>query len=98
MILVREVFQIDPERMRAAKAAVREMMTTESELSNAKPRMMTDLIGDYFTLVMEFEAPDLGAFENTLRDVMNNDSWRTAYESFRPTITGGHREVFQIEE
>ena len=98
MLLIRDVFQIDPDSMREAKNVVRQMLSSESGIEVARPRFMTDLVGDYFTLVLEFEVPDLASYETTFRDIMSNDSWRASYERFRPMILGGHREIFQIEE
>ena len=98
MLLIRDVFQVDPESMREAKNVVRQMLSSETDLSDAKPRFMTDLVGEYFTLVLEFEVPDLASYETTFRNVMSNDSWRASYERFRPMILGGHREIYQIEE
>ena len=98
MIVVREVFQIQPDRMREVKAAAREMGTLEAEIGFPHIRMMTDLTGEYYTLVFESEYPDLGTFEKTIAIAFANERWQALYQKIRPAIQGGRREICQLVE
>lgn len=98
MILVRDVFQIHPESMREAKAIVKEMLALEKEIGAGPQRLLTDLTGEYYTMVLEGQFTSLGDFETALGTAFADPRWRPIYDRFRPLIRGGRREVFRIEE
>jgi hypothetical protein len=95
MITVREVFRIEPEKMRECKELVKEMMKVEAEATGRTSRAMTDLSGEYFTLVIESDHADLADFERHMREGFSDERFRTMYSKFRPMLRGGHREIYQ---
>ena len=64
MIVVREIFQIKFGRMKEAKELWKEMLKMTP--TDTKPRVLTDLTGPYYTLVLENTHKDLSAFEDLL--------------------------------
>jgi hypothetical protein len=98
MILVRDVFQIQPEQMRAAREAVRNLRAVAAGLGYPLARMLTDLTGEYYTLVLESEFLSLGDFEKALQATIADKNWQAGYARVRPMILSGRREVFQIIE
>jgi len=98
MILVREVIEIDPSRMREAKAAAKEMSAIETELGLPPPQAFTDLIGEFYTLVIHIEYDSMGAFEKSLPALFSNEKWQAAYAKMKPLIKGGRREIYQKVE
>jgi hypothetical protein len=98
MILVRDVFQIQPEQMRAAREAVRDMRAVAAGLGYPLARMLTDLTGEYYTLVLESEFLSLGDFEKALQATIADKNWQAGYARVRPMILSGRREVYQIIE
>jgi hypothetical protein len=98
MIRVRDVFQIEPERMQDAKALAGQMFDALGEEGRGRFTMMTDLVADFFTLVFESEHEDLATFESAFAGTMSNPDAREVYVKFRATIVSGRREIFTIVE
>jgi hypothetical protein len=96
MILVREVFSIDPESMKRAKELMREYRTLAKKLNHPMPKIMTDLVSTHYTLVMETEFPDLASFEKMMGSAFQTPEWQEWYPGFRELMTGGNREIFTI--
>jgi hypothetical protein len=99
MILVRDVFRLKFGKARDAMAVWKEMAAYERRAgrTTAVPRIMTDLVGPYYTMVMELTFPDLAAWEGEMRRVMD-DQWRSLYQKFTPLVESGYREVFTVHE
>jgi hypothetical protein len=98
MITVREIFRIQPEKMRECKVLVKEMMKIEGEVGMGPSRAMTDLSGEYFTLVIETDHANLAEFEKRMQEGFTDERWREMYGKFRPMLRSGHREIYQVLE
>jgi len=98
MIVVRDIFQIDPQQMKAAKELAKEGRTLEKKLGYPASRILTDLTGEYYTLVTESEFNTLGEFEAALRRVFTSKEWKKWYPRFRKLIRAGRREIFTVVE
>lgn len=98
MILVREVFHVQFGRAREAVALAQEGMRLEEEHGGGVrgARLLTDLAGDYYQLVMEQEFDDLASFEQSLQSAMAAPQFRAWYPRFASLMTGGRREIFRI--
>jgi hypothetical protein len=96
LIQVREVFQIHPEHMKEAKAAAKELVVLEQIKGMGQSRLLTDLTGDYYTLVLEVECASLAGFEQALTQAVASPEWAALYGRLRPAIRGGRREIYQI--
>ena len=94
MILVREIFQIKFGRMKEAKEIWKEMMKIMP--SDNKPRVLTDLTGPHYTLVLENTHKDLSAFEAGMRREMGGQDFGALYQKFIPLVDSGRREIFTI--
>ena len=62
----------------------------------ATVRILTDLVGPYYTLVMETTVPGLAEWEAQGRKVMSDSNWRKAYEKMVPLVESGYREIFNV--
>ena len=98
MIVVRDVFQIDPEQMKKAKKFTREMREFGKKAGSPISRILTDLTGEYYTLILESEAPSLGDYEAGLHKILAHKEWQKMYPRFRKLIKGGRREIFTVVE
>ena len=94
MILVRELFQVKFGRMKEARELWKEALAMWPA-GAPTPRLLTDLTGQYYTLVAESTHKDLAAFETDMRREMGADfgAW---YQKFIPLVDGGRREIFTI--
>ena len=97
MILIRDVFRLKFGKAREALATWKEMGEHAKKAGWPKPRILTDLVGPYYTLVMETTHSDLASWEKEMRTVMD-DQWRALYQKFTPLVESGYREIFTIQD
>ncbi|MDF1503390.1 hypothetical protein [Roseisolibacter sp. H3M3-2] len=97
MILVRDVFRL---RFGAAREAVAlwqegiEFVRAGRHVRDA--RLLTDLVGPFYTLVLETTYDDLESSACEMREVMGDAAWRGWYQRFVPLVESGHREMFTV--
>jgi hypothetical protein len=96
MILVREVFHIEPDQMKKAKDLVREYRDMSKKVNHPMPKLMTDLVANHYTLVMETEFADMASFEKTIGAAFTAPEWQEWYPNFRRIMKGGRREIYSI--
>ena len=100
MLIVREVFTAKPGQ--ASKLA---NLFKKMSAGDSKARVMTDLVGDYNTVVMEMQVESLDQFEKQMKEYRSGkpdpkmDS-KTVEEMSKYTemFLTGRREIFQIIE
>jgi hypothetical protein len=100
MILVRNIFQLKFGKAREAIAVWKEGLgiARKAGFGSAPVRLLTDLTGPGYTLVMEVTHTDLADFEKTSKDVMGSAEWKSWYQKFVPLVESGRREIFTIVE
>jgi len=96
MIIVRDLFHIQPDQMKKAKELTQEGREIMRRQGYSSVRVMTDLTGDYYTLVLEGEYKSLADFESAMKKVQSNRKWRKFYPKLRKLILGGRREIFTL--
>lgn len=96
MIVVRDIFQVEPEQMKLAKSLLKKQREIGQRLGHKLSRVLTDLTGDYYTLILEFEFDGLGEYEASLKRVLADPEFQKEYGKFRPLIRGGRREIFTV--
>src|SRR5689334_12198462 len=100
MILVRDVFRLQFGKAREALTAFKAVGQVAQEMGYGRDslRVMTDLVGPYYTLVLETTYASLAAYEKMSVKSMSNNDWRAAYQKFTPYVESGYREIFTIVE
>jgi hypothetical protein len=99
MILVRNIFRLKFGQAKPALALWKEGRAFITRANpKASPRLLTDLVGRSYTLVMEDTYQDLAAFEQAAHAVMGSEEWRAWYQKFLPLVDSGSREIFTIVE
>ncbi len=96
MILVRDIFQLHFGKAREAVALAKEGKEIENRAGARVGRILTDLTGEYYTLVYESEYESLGEFEDAMRTALNEAEWKEWYARFTPIVRSGRREIFRI--
>lgn len=98
MYLIREVFQAKPGKakdlVKMFKQAAPHFAKT-GEVSNMK--VMTDIVSNYWTVVVESETNDIGGFITNLRSATMSDELKEIMKGYMDCVAGGHREIFMIE-
>jgi hypothetical protein len=99
MIVVRNVFHLKFGKAREAVAAMKEGVAIQKRLGvDVNQRLLTDLTGSFYTLVLELTLPNLAALETTLSKVMSDKDFHANYEKLVPLVESGHREIFNVVE
>ena len=96
MILVRDIFQLRFGATREALGLLERGMEIERRYNPRATRVLTDLAGEYYTLVIEAEFESLGEMEAVLSASFQDPDWRAWYGSFTPLVQSGRRELFRI--
>ncbi len=68
MIVVRDIFQLKYGKARDAKQLLKEGLPIIRKHNPQPVRVLTDLVGPAYTLVLEAEHENLAAYENSLKN------------------------------
>ncbi|MFA6541385.1 MAG: hypothetical protein WCT99_07255 [Bacteroidota bacterium] len=98
MILVRDIFQLKFGKAKDAKALMKEFMSLLKKHGMPSSRILTDLTGPYYQLVMETVHENLGAFEASMKNETGAEEFGKWYAQFVPLVESGKREIFTIVE
>ncbi len=99
MILVRDVFRLKYGQARPAVAAFKEGIEIGKKAGEmGSYRVLTDLVGPAYTLVLESTYESLTAFEKTARSMSASEDWKKWYQKFTPLVESGYREMFNVVE
>lgn len=98
MIVVRNVFQLKFGKSREAVALWKKGAVMLRKSTNAQVRLMTDVTGPFYTLVMELQFKTLADFERGHGSAGASKEWSAWYKRFSALVESGHREIFKTVE
>jgi hypothetical protein len=101
MIVVRNVFQLKFGKAREAVALVKEGIAIQKKAMaglDFSTRLMTDVTGPFYTLVLELTVPSLSTFETFAPRIFADKEWQDNYQKLSLLVESGHREVFSVVE
>jgi len=99
MIVVRNVFRLKFGKAKEAVALLKKGITIQKRAGvEMNQRLLTDLVGTFYTLVLEATVPNMGALEGNMPKVMGDKDWQANYQKFSELAESGYREVFTIVE
>jgi len=99
MILVRNVFRLKYGKAREAVAVMKESLELQKRAGfEGSARLLTDVTGPLYTLVLELTAPNMAYFETTMPRVFGTPEFRANHDKFVPLVESGTREIFTIVE
>lgn len=99
MMVVRNVFRLKFGTAREAVALLKEGVVIQKKAgSTFSSRILTDVTGPFYTLVLEITVPSLAAYEAAAPQLMGDKDWKANYQKFAPLVESGYREVFSIVE
>ena len=98
MIVVRNVFRLKFGKSKEAVGLWKEGLALGKKLGFASKsnRVLTDLVGPFYTVVFENTFESLADFENAAKTVMPNPEWQAWYGKISALTESGYREVFNI--
>ena len=99
MIIVHNVFRLKFGKAREAVGLMKEAIAIQKRLGvDVGQRLLTDVTGPFYTLILELTLPNLAALETTMSKVMSDKDFHAQYEKFIPLVESGHREIFNVVE
>ena len=97
MIVVRNVFRLKFGKAKEAVALLKEGIAIQKRAGvEMNQRLMTDLVGTFYTLVLELTIPNMGALEANMPKVMGDKDWQALYQRFSALVESGYREIFTV--
>lgn len=102
MLLIREVMNCKPGKVRPLVEKFLAMSTLGQKMGMPKMRVMTDFSGErYWTLVAEMEVPSFEAFEKMMSGEGQNEKDMKEFENtmkgYHDLVDHGRREIYKIE-
>jgi hypothetical protein len=99
MIIVRNTFRLKFGKAREALAIMKEGLAIQKRAGvDVSQRLLTDMTGPFYTIVLELTLPSLTALEEMMPKVMGDKDWQANYQKFLPLVESGQREIFTLVE
>ena|ERR1041385_3950288 len=98
MIVVRDVFRLKFGKAREVKALMEESKKLMDAESLKNQRVLFDLVGPSYTMVLEFTHKNLADFESEMGKAFGKNDWREWYMRFIPLVESSYREIFTIHQ
>ena len=99
MILIRDVFRLKFGKAKEAIAIWKEIMEAAktSNLNSPEMRLLSDLSGDAYTLVMELHLKSFLDLNPSQVIWATTPAFQELYEKFKPLCDSGAKEYYKIE-
>jgi hypothetical protein len=94
MIVVRNCFVAKPGQASKLAKQIKEAASAAQGLT--RYRVLTDLTGDFNRVILEYEAENVGEFEQRMRDYATNQAFRDKMQGYTDLYVTGSREILQV--
>jgi NIPSNAP protein len=101
MIVIRNVFRLKFGKAREAIALFKEGIAIQKRAgagADFSTRLLTDVTGPFYTVVLEIVVPSLAAFEAEAPRIMGDKDWQANYQKTTALVESGYREIFTLVE
>ncbi len=101
MLVVRNVFKLKFGKAKEAVALVKQGVAIQNRALaglDFSTRVLTDVTGPFYTLVLELTVPNLATFEANAPRLFGDKEWQANYQQVAALVESGYREVFTIVE
>jgi hypothetical protein len=101
MVVIRNVFHLKFGKAREAVALFKEGLAIQKRVGagmNFSTRLLTDVTGPFYTVVLELTVPSLSAFETDAPRLMGDKEWQANYQKIGAFVESGYREIFTVVE
>jgi hypothetical protein len=95
MFVIRNVFKCKPGK---SKALIEKFKATHALMAdlNLGERILVDEVADFWTVVIEVNVEDIGAFENAMKERGSREDIQKSMAGYMDLVDGGYREVFRV--
>ena len=105
MLLIREVFNCKPGKVKPMVEKFLTMSRLTEKAGQGKVRILTDFVAEqYWTIVAEFEVPNLKAFEDMMSggpgaqmSAEDQKEMEKVFAGYHDLVVKGRREIWKIE-
>ncbi len=98
MYQIREVFQTKPGKAKDLVQMFKLAAPHFEGIGGGKNmKVLTDVVGNYWTVIVETETDDIGGFFTNLRSATMSDELKNIMKGYMDCVAGGHREIYLIE-
>src|SRR5262245_39580851 len=83
MVVIRNVFRLKFGKAREAVALFKEGLTIQKRIgagADVSTRLLTDVTGPFYTVVLELTVPSLGSFEAEAPRFLGDKDWQANYQ------------------
>jgi hypothetical protein len=98
MYLIREVFKTKPGKakdlVKIFKQAAPHFEKTEGVINT---KVLTDIVSDYWTVIVQSEVEDIGKFMGNMRSSTASPELKEIMKGYIELIDSGYREIFMVE-
>ena len=101
MVVIRNVFQLKFGKAKEAVALMKESVAIQKKaLADVQfsTRVLTDVTGPFYTLVLELTVPNLATFESYAPRLFGDKEWQASYQKMVALVESGHRDVYTVVE
>jgi len=98
MIVVRDVFRLKFGKAKDVKELMKEFKTLPGSDSMKNMRVLFDLVGPSYTMVLEGTYKNLADYETSMSTGMGEKEWQSWYQRFIPNMEKAYREIFTVFE
>jgi hypothetical protein len=85
-------------KAREVKAVMQEFKKIKGMQQSGEARVLFDLVGPAYTMVLESSYASLAEFEKEIAAVFGKQEWRDWYQRLVPLIEQSYREMFTVME
>jgi len=97
MYLIRDIFQAKPGKTKELVATFKKTIPFMESAGFSNIKIMTDVVFNYWTVVLQSEVESLAIFENSGKYMSSKPEIGEIMKNYMDNMTGGHREIFRIE-
>jgi hypothetical protein len=99
MIVVRNVFRLKFGKAKEAVALLKEGIAIQKRAGvEMNQRILTDLVGTFYTIVLELTLPNLSVLETNMPKISSEKDWHAYHEKFSALVESGYREICTLIE
>jgi hypothetical protein len=99
VIIVRNVFRLKFGKAKEAVALLREGVAIQKRNGTGfTARILTDVSGPFYTVILELTVPSLSAFETEAPRQMADKDFQANYQKLVPLVESGYREMYSVVE
>ncbi|MGA2298356.1 MAG: hypothetical protein ABSG15_12485 [FCB group bacterium] len=95
MIVVRDVFQLKFGKAKDAVSIMKPMVEKMNDKKIGNYRLLTDLVGNYYTLVLEGTFNSMEDYQK-VREQTQEDDWQKSYAKFTEVVINGYRDMWTV--